>query len=110
MIQRDSIAIFCAALILLASPSPSLANDQICGKLGDLAEKVMTLRQQDKPMSLVMSEVAGKVTNEAMNKVVRTMIVEAYKKPSWGTAENKTRASAEFRNDNEVLCFEAFAD
>lgn len=94
----------------MAAPAPATANDQICKMLGDLADKVMTLRQQDKAMSTVMTEVAGPVTDASMNKVVRSMIVEAYKQPSWRTSENKLQASAEFRNKNEVMCFEAFAD
>lgn len=99
-------AILIAATIF-AAPSPLAASDETCKLLGAMAEKVMTLRQQDKPMSSVMSDLVQPIDDAAARKMTRDMVIAAYKRPSWRTAENKAQEAAEFRNTIELECYEA---
>ena len=90
------------AVILMATPT--LAAD--CGGVGQIAEKIMMARQQEKPMSAQVqffNELAD--ISEASRGALLTYVVRAYEQPSYQTPENQQRAAAEFRNEIELECY-----
>lgn len=102
--MRATVIVIAAAF---SASTPLAANEETCRLLGDLAEKVMTLRQQDQPMSSVMSDLVQPIADPAARKMTRDIVIAAYKQPSWRTAEVRAQALAEFRNAIELECYEA---
>ena len=85
------------ALALVANPLT--AETDLCKSLGDLAETVMSLRQQGTEMSSMMA-----ISEEPF---VREMILIAYDQPRFSSAEYQERATRDFRNEVEAGCYEA---
>ncbi len=89
------------ALILAAAAALTLtaAQAQDCKMIGDLAEKTMEARQVGVPMSKMM-EIAKD------DRLLKTIIIDAYKKPRFSTDEFQRSATVDFRADWEVACYE----
>ncbi|WP_439600118.1 hypothetical protein [Devosia sp.] len=74
-----------------------------CPMWGDLAERVMTLRQSETPMSEQMRLVS---TSEGpVKKLGEALIMMAYEEPAYRTDENQKNAVAQFRNKAELVCY-----
>jgi hypothetical protein len=88
-------------LIIAAAAAFTLtfAQAQDCKGLGDLAEKVMELRQAGGALSDIMS-------NPELSSLTKRMAVDAYKTPRYSTEEVQRRAVTDFRADWEVACYE----
>lgn len=89
------------ALILAAAATLTMitANAQDCKMIGDLAEKTMEARQVGVPMSKMM-EIAKD------DRLLKSIIIDAYKKPRFSTDEFQRSATVDFRADWEVACYE----
>ena len=112
--------ILIAAAILTASVTPSLADTkpakpsatEMCRSIGDLARRIMTQRQDDMPMSLLIEAVEKAAETEgqkAAGEFTRALIIAAYGEPDFEVDENREAAIAEFGNQAELVCFQAHA-
>jgi len=75
-----------------------------CTQIGILSSKVMELRQQEIPLSTVMSSEVDPSLKELRDAIV----LQAYDTPAFSTAENQKRAIDGYRNQQEIECFKAF--
>jgi len=73
--------------------------EHICETLGDVAYKVMELRQGGVPMSTVMQI--------SDSELVQAIVVDAYDQPRFSTDSYKREATNDFRNDVEVQCYKS---
>jgi len=84
--------------MFLATPVISKEEgEHICETLGDVAYKVMELRQGGVPMSTVMQI--------SDSKLVEAIVVDAYDQPRFSTDSYKRESANDFRNDVEVQCY-----
>lgn len=97
--------------------SPFTSDDlffrqKACKGFGDIAETIMKQRQQEVPMSEMISRIQAA---EAMGifegfgltpELSVAMVTAAYKQPAFLSPERQTDAVATFRNDAELFCFE----
>lgn len=104
------LAAICAAAI---SPSAraSTGDDsaEICNTFGEVAEAVMTARQDGALMGDVIArwqQMPG-ATDGAM-ELLRALVIDAYKVPQFGSDEVKAETIREFRNSNELFCWQQF--
>lgn len=79
--------------------------DETCASMGELAEKIMQIRQLETPMSKTISDVTPAGAPQDVTRLIRDIIIDAYNQPAMRTEENKRLQVAEFRNDIEVRCF-----
>ena len=86
--------------------APPASSETECEAMGRLAENVMKLRQQEKPLTVVLKQVVGATSDEAVKPLIRFVILEAYARPAFSVEENKTLAVAKFRNDIEFACLQ----
>ena len=92
------------ALAAQSQPSEHQARvDQKCAQVGDAAERIMTTRQAEVPMSKVMAA-AAKVP-EGWRDTLRQIIASAYEKPSYYTPQAKAEEVMRFRNEWEAACY-----
>lgn len=91
--------------LLLSLSSPVLAEEDICKVIGDSAETVMTLRQQNVPMSH-LKEVVSKQPNPDVRLIYDELIDTAYAQMYFEGYKDLTFNSiAKFRNDWELVCY-----
>ena len=91
--------ILTTALVLIGALSIAEAEEVNCTIIGDLAEKVMSMRQKETPMSSMMAAVPEG------SEAFRAIIIDAYEQPSFSTPDNQQGAIAEFRNEWELQCY-----
>ncbi|QNQ40041.1 hypothetical protein [Brucella intermedia] len=84
-----------------AAQAAEPTKDEMCKRWGDLAVKIMDLRQLEEPMSSVIKLIAS----DKDSKVTRAIIIDAYNQPSYKTKQNQKRATDEYRNKVELECF-----
>ena len=70
-----------------------------CKYFGNLAEKVMQARQQGIPLSTVLEIFEGDAE--------KNIIINAYKKTQWQTETSQSREIKSYRNEVELICYEA---
>lgn len=98
-----------AALILAAMLAPSVARAEgdICAEIGELAQTIMKGRQS----GAVMSEMIAAATRidgpQPMKDLAVAMIREAFVTPQFSVDENRVEAALQFRNANELACYQA---
>ncbi len=90
-------------LAALAFTTPAMAD---CRTLGEAAELVMTARQANVPMSDLMDIANGLEPDAAV--LFRAIVQDAYAQSAWSSPSVQASAIADFRNDVERLCYEAF--
>lgn len=89
------------AAILLVTLSPASAKntpEKICPALGELAERIMELRQS----GVVLSELMTLLDQE-----FRGIAVMAYGNPQYSTEKMRATAARDFRNSVEHACYTA---
>ena len=86
-----------------AAQASEQSKDEMCKRWGDLAVKIMDLRQSETPMNEVMK--VADVKDGA--SVTRQIITWAYEQPSYSTKSIRERTIAEFRNRVELECFKS---
>ena len=85
------------ALTLVATPLAAEAD--ACSQMGTMAAKIMEVRQ----IGVAVSKVIEIFDDDAMTAI----ILAAYQVPRFSTDEYQQRAIADFRNEVEVMCYEA---
>ncbi|RRD21590.1 hypothetical protein ECB98_23625 [Brucellaceae bacterium VT-16-1752] len=97
-------AILLPVLLLTSyAQAAEASKDEMCKRWGDLAVKIMDLRQSETPMNEVMK--VADVKDGA--SVTRQIITWAYEQPSYSTKSIRERAIAEFRNRIELQCYKS---
>lgn len=89
------------ALLVFAGPIYAAGADSRCEKVAELAEMIMTARQEGVPMVSLMK--AGS-PGEGAADLTRMLIVAAYEEPGFATKENRARAVVDFQNDVYLQC------
>lgn len=88
-----------AATVALSAAMPAQAEQASCQQIGELARMVMEKRQEGVSMSVLMGIAKD-------NKLIRVMVVEAFKRPDFSSDEYKKREQIKFRNAFESLCYQ----
>lgn len=73
-----------------------------CKNLGELAWRIMNMRQTGKPLHELMEQ-----SSLSKNPLLKEIIIKAYERPAYPDGPGKTQAETDFRNDIEVLCYKA---
>ena len=93
--------------ILLTTSAAQAADganpDKVCKSWGDLAAKIMQLRQMETPMSRVI-EIAADGEKDSIS---RQIVTQAYEQPAYSTKTHQSRAVDSFRNRIELACFKS---
>ncbi|KAB2700031.1 hypothetical protein F9K79_03730 [Ochrobactrum sp. Kaboul] len=96
--------IFLIAAILFSTSAAQAENaDKVCKRWGDLAAKIMQLRQLETPMSRVI-EIA---VDDEKDSISRQIVTQAYEQPAYSTKMHQVRAVDSFRNRIELACFKS---
>ena len=90
------------SIALTLALATSAQADQ-CQDAGDLAEAVMTARQNGAPISQLMEIANGQ-------EIIVKMVLMAYGEPRYSTDEFQSRAIEDFRNLWEVGCYQAMTE
>jgi hypothetical protein len=75
-----------------------------CTALSQLAEKIMENRQKGVPMHQQMERISG---TDEIHELGRTLIVEAYDTPKFGSPKYKNEAITEYGNEAMLACYKA---
>ncbi|WP_368567494.1 hypothetical protein [Acinetobacter baumannii] len=78
-------------------------KEATCKTLEKLAEAVMTARQEGAPMSEIYMKDYGSADR---NKVMKTLVKEAYKTPRFNSQHSKKNAVEDFKNEKFSYCIE----
>jgi hypothetical protein len=98
-----------------ASPFSSddlFLRQKACKSIGEIAETIMKQRQQEVPMSEMISrlqaaQAMGIFDNFGLTpELIAAMVTAAYKQPAFSSPELQANMVAAYRNEAEVLCFE----
>lgn len=89
--------------IALALTLAASAQADQCQDAGDLAEAVMTARQNGAPISQLMEIANGQ-------EIIVKMVLMAYGEPRYSTDQFQSRAIEDFRNLWEVGCYQAMSE
>ena len=90
------------SIALTLALATSAQADQ-CQDAGDLAEAVMTARQNGAPISQLMEIANGQ-------EIIVKMVLMAYGEPRYSTDEFQSRAIEDFRNLWETGCYQAMTE
>lgn len=90
------------SIALTLALATSAQADQ-CQDAGDLAEAVMTARQNGAPISQLMEIANGQ-------EIIVQMVLMAYGEPRYSTDQFQSRAIEDFRNLWEVGCYQAMSE
>ena len=90
------------SIALTLALATSAQADQ-CQDAGDLAEAVMTARQNGAPISQLMEIANGQ-------EIIVKMVLMAYGEPRYSTDQFQSRAIEDFRNLWEVGCYQAMTE
>ena len=89
--------------IALALTLATSAQADQCQDAGDLAEAVMTARQNGAPISQLMEIANGQ-------EIIVKMVLMAYGEPRYSTDQFQSLAIEDFRNLWEVGCYQALSE
>jgi len=107
---RTLFGILCLVGSLVMTPVQADNTTALCANMSNMAEDIMTFRQQGKSMQIQM-EAADKVYGDsAAHNLVRNLIRIAYQEPLWRTQSSKLTAVQEFRDQMTFACYEKFSD
>ncbi len=97
----------CISLRKLTKTAMQEKVDELCTNLGELADVVMTKRQEGMRMSDMMKLMSAQTSEEDATRH-RAIVAAAYNYPQMMVAENRAQFVIEFRNDTEAACFIEF--
>lgn len=83
----------------VAALTLTFTQAQDCKVIGDLAEKTMEARQVGVSVSDMMDIAKD-------DRLLKSIILDAYKRPRFSTEEVQRRVITDFRADWEVACYE----
>lgn len=98
-------ALFLILIPLFASQMVLAKNQKeaTCKTLEKLAEAVMTARQEGAPMSEIYMKDYGSADR---NKIMKSLIKEAYKTPRFNSQQSKKSSVDDFKNEKFSHCIE----
>ncbi|RUM18725.1 hypothetical protein EFD56_14845 [Rhizobium phaseoli] len=100
---------FCAAAFgvasLILSANTTIAEEDICKSAGEAARAVMTQRQRDVDMSVMMEVVDKQQEIDELKKAFRQLIIAAYERPAFSTEAMQAKEIAEFVNVIQLACY-----
>ncbi len=76
--------------------------DELCQQYHRIAERIMSCRQLNAPIGELMSPLKD-------NKLLRGIVIRAYKSPVYTTDSYRDRAIAEFANSVATECYSTLA-
>ena len=77
-----------------------------CSGVGELSEKIMRLRQYgDNPTPILLAAQGSKFGSQ-----INSLVLDAYEKDRWATAESINRQIEDFREKAEIECLESKYD
>lgn len=77
---------------------------ELCMVLGDVAEGVMSARQELVPMSVLVEMVPS---DDLVEEIIHAIVIDAYGRPAFSVPDNQRRAVMEFRSEIEHACYSA---
>ena len=80
--------------------APRNTYDETCQRIADVARSIMTIRQQEQPLS--------KAINIYESELGRDMVIEAYGKPVYDTEEYAQKSIDRFANKWHLYCIKLF--
>lgn len=105
-----------AVLIFIFSSSlaSSKESGDICSVFYDLAHSIMTARQSEKTLPETMQILPkikeeyedGPFASDEFATLLRSFIIEAYKKNVWPVENMKKNTANDFANDAALACYE----
>ncbi len=98
-----------AAVLALGIACPAMAEEKAssCAMLGEIARAVMTSRQAELPLSDLLAQVdKAALADPEMRYAWHSLIMTAYKSPSYPSEEVQRRVIAKFGNAVELACYE----
>jgi hypothetical protein len=108
------IAIGLVAALVWASPANAQTSQhgdvaEVCQSFGAMAEQILDTRYSGASLSKAMA-VVNSVQDAAFRKLVREIVMQAYRQPAYSTYEFQAQAKRDFRNKWELACYEADGD
>lgn len=101
---------FKTAIFVLAAlaPSTTVAHEApLCPTVGLLAATIMEARQANTPMSELLGILTVQTPDPNAIAIAEAIIMEAYRRPGFGSPANQQRSIDEFRVDMEFACYSA---
>ena len=100
---KTIIAITLAAVSFSAG-AEDMTPDEMCGTYHDMAEAVMTSRQNEVPLAKVMAFFSD--APEEARDIIDGIVMAAYEEPGYSTPEYQQKAAAEFANRVALECYQ----
>lgn len=92
-----------ATVALIGMLQAASAKDHICKTLGEIAEAVMTGRQNGVPLSMMMESPR---TTEMADNLTEIVIMNAFQATRAETPQQRVLVTQEFRASVELTCYE----
>lgn len=99
-----NLAIGTALVAATAMPAWSAERDDMCRALSNMAEMVMTGRQQGMSVSEMLN--SGHTDEGPFAAVYQETVIAAYRRPRYATASVQQREVESFRDDAYVACLD----
>jgi hypothetical protein len=97
------LRLFITLVCLLTTPTLAAT----CGQVGEMAQVIMSHRQTDGSMSVMMGRIDDMShLPEESKDVLRDFVIRAYAAPSYLTEGSKITAVIQFRNQVELECYQ----
>lgn len=103
-----NIIIAIAALAFAQPVSAQNNNPEFCTNIEGMARSVMKARQSNVSMTKIMKIMADHFPDD--NGLMRKIVIQAYEKPLYSTAEYQEREIDEYANHWAMLCYKALSD
>lgn len=98
-----------SAAVALAITAPALADDA-CAEFEGLAEVVVKAKQRGLPMSKAMTIIGEAGDNPMARRILRALIMDAYKLPNFSSEEYRQKQVVEFRNSVASTCYKVLIE
>jgi len=109
MKKMQKIIITAATVLFLSTPVYAQDNYGYCGDISGLAGIVMTKRQAGVSMKSMIEIVMNKKYGEGTD-MMKSMVIDAYKRPRMHVRANADRIISEFENKWYMWCLKAMGE
>ena len=95
------------AIMIIITPAITMAEEEksTCETYAGFGKQIMELRQQEFPLNKLMGTFADK--NPGAKKLMKSIVVRAYRKPCYTTDSYKEKAIKRFYNKLYLECLQA---
>jgi len=105
--MRQLLCIIVLTTLPMALSAQSQNVLERCEDYASVARDIMVERQSGRLMSEMMRRADGMAD---LADLAKTLVIDAYKKPAFRTAQHQSRAIAEFQNDAYLECVTTLKD